>query len=534
MLKKLFLRIIICVFLITSQSLAFPQFLDLDEISDEILLIVGGIKVLEVYSPRRVSVRNPEIADVDSVSSKEIILVAKTAGSTSLTIWDREGEKTFYITVYAQDPDVLKKRLARAINERLGVGEVYFKNNDATGKVMVIGEVTAVEKEQIEKILEPFIESTDNLLVVGEASQMVEVDCHILELTKSFSEVFGLNWTGTSGSAPTNLTQVTSPAVDTAGKFKDIFRLVDFTRTAIDVQLMAAVNEGKGKILAKPKLLCLSGEEASFLVGGEIPVVTVTSSVSGDTVAEDVEYKEYGVKLNIQPVVLKGGDVKLNLTTEVKELSTEGQYVRADETTIKAFVTRSTSTVLRLRPGQAVIISGLFKDKVTKDDISKVPGLGDIPILGALFRSKDYQNDQTELVISLVPRVISSGEKEKDNIIIAEREAPFRKKLKVEPRYFEEKAALNYYILEVQKTIFQSLDYPRLAQEAGWQGAVKIKLHLNSEGELLDAKISESSGYLSFDDNVLKVAESLPYPPFPPDIELRDLWINIPIVYEID
>ena len=533
MLKKLFLRIVICVFLITSQSLAFSQFLDLDEISDEVFLIVGGIKVLEVYSPKRVSVRNPEIADVDTVSSKEIILVAKQAGSTSLTIWDSEGEKTFYITVYAQDPDALKKKLARAINERLGIGEVYFEKNDITGKVMVIGEVTIVEKEQIEKIIEPFIESIDNLLVVGEARQMVEVDCHIFELTKSFSKVFGLNWTGTSGSSPTNLTQLTS--AETTGNFKEVFRIVDFTRAALDVQLMAAVTEGKGKILAKPKLLCLSNEEANFLVGGEIPVVTVSASSGGDTVAEDVEYKEYGVKLNIQPIVLEEGDIKLNLTTEVKELSTEGQYVRADGTTIRSFTTRSTSTVLRLEPGQAVIISGLFKDKVTKDDISKVPGLGDIPILGALFRSKDYQDDQTELVISLVPRLINSRKKKKDDIVILEKESPYRKKLKVEPRYLEEEASLNHYILEVQKTIFQSLDYPRLAREAGWQGAVKIKLHLNSQGELLGVKISESSGYLSFDDNVLKIAESLsPYPPFPSDIKLKDLWINVPIVYEID
>lgn len=533
MLKKLFLKIVICIFLVTSQSLAFSQFLDLDEISDEIILIVGGIKILEVYSPRRVSVRNPEIADVDSVSDKEIIIVAKMIGSTSLTIWDKVGTKTYDIIVYAQDPEFLKKKLSRAINKKLGIGEVYFKNNDATGKVMVIGEVTALEKEQIEKILEPFFESTDNLLVVGESRQMVEVSCHILELTKSFSEVFGLDWTGTSGSSPTNLTKLTSAA--SFGKFKDVFRIVDFTRTALDVQLMAAVDEGKGKILAKPKLMCLSGEEASFLVGGEIPVVTVTSSSSGDTIAEDVEYKEYGVMLKIQPVVLRGDDIKLNLTTEVKELSTEGQYIRADGTTIKAFATRSTSTVLRLRPGQAVIVSGLFKDKVTKDDISKIPGLGDIPILGALFRSKDYQSDQTELVISLVPRLINVKKTKEENIIRTKREASSWKKLTIEPEYLEREAALNHYILEVQRIIFQSLDYPRLAQEAGWQGAVKVKLHLNNQGELLGVKISESSGYLSFDDNVLKIVESLsPYPPLPPDVELKDLWINIPIVYKID
>ena len=533
MLKKLFLRVVICVFLITSQSAAFPQFLSLDEISDEIFLVVGGIKVLEVYSPKRVSIRNPEVADVDSVSNKEIILVAKQAGSTILTVWDKEGEKTFYITIYAQDPDVLKKKLEKAINERLGIKEVYFRKNDATGKVMVIGEVTAVEKAQIETVFEPFIKSIDNLLVVKEENQMVEVGCHILELTKSFSEAFGLDWTGTSGTSPTKLTQLTS--AEATGKFRDVFRIIDFTRTALDVQLMAAVNEGKGKILAKPKLLCLSGEEASFLVGGEVPVVKVTSSAGGDTVAEDVEYKEYGVKLNIQPVVFAVGDIKLNLTIEVKELSTEGQYVRKDNTTIKAFVTRNTSTVLCLKPGQGVVISGLFKDKITKDDISKVPGLGDIPILGALFRSKDYQNDQTELVISLVPRLISTGGKKNNETIAVKEERFLPSKLKIYPRYLKKEAALNNYILKVQKTIFQSLDYPRLAREAGWQGTVKIKLHLDSEGELIDVRISGSSGYLSFDDNVLKSVKSLsPYPPFPSSIELKDLWIDIPIVYEMD
>ena len=249
MLKKLFLKIVICVFLITSQSLAFPQFLDLSEIGDEIFLVVGGIQVLEVYFPKRVSVRNPEIADIDSVSDKEIILVAKQAGSTSLTIWDREGERTYYITVYAQDPDALSKRLSRAINKRLGIGEVYFKKNDATGKVMVIGEVTAAEKEQIEKILLPFVESIDNLLVVGEASQMVEVDCHILELTKSFSEVFGLDWTGTSGTSPAALTQVTNSAVNTAGKFQDILGSLILPELPLMCSLWLRLMRERGKFL---------------------------------------------------------------------------------------------------------------------------------------------------------------------------------------------------------------------------------------------------------------------------------------------
>ena len=234
-------------------------------------------------------------------------------------------------------------------------------------------------------------------------------------------------------------------------------------------------------------------------------------------------------------------DIKLNLTTEVKELTTEGQYVRADGTIIKAFSTRNASTVLRLKPEQVVVISGLFKDKVTKDDINKVPGLGDIPILGALFRSKDYQDDQTELVITLVPRIIDSRKdaEEKKAREVQEMEKDlgtvFPSKVTVYPEHLQNETILNDYILQVQNLIFKSLDYPLMAKEAGWQGTVRIRLHLNYAGEVMEARITESSGYLSFDNNVLDIAKALsPYPPFPSSIDIEDLWIDIPIVYKLD
>ena len=538
MLRKPIFKIAIFVFLFSSLSV-FAQFLDYQDEAEQVRLIVGEVKSISVDSPTRLSVRDPDIIDIDPVSEKELVIVSKKAGSTALRIWDNRGESIVYVTVFAHDPEDLERKLKKLINDNLGIKNVRFEKNETTGKLMVMGEVTSVEKDQIEKVLSAVAESVDNLLVIREESKMVEVEVHILELTKNFSKTLGFDWTGTTGSSPTALTSASAASVTT--KIRDIFRIIDVTRPELKAEFYAALSEGKGKILAKPKLLCLSGQEADFLVGGEIPVVTVTATASGDTVSEDVEYKEFGVSLNILPIVLGDDDIKLNLTTEVKELTSEGQYVRADGTVIRAFSTRNASTVLRLKPEQVVVISGLLKDKVTKDDINKVPGLGDIPILGALFRSKDYQDDQTELVITLVPRIVDSHkeaeEKQARDVQDMEKElgTTFPSKVTVYPEYLQDEGILNDYILKVQNMIFKSLDYPLMAKEAGWQGTVKIRLHINYAGEVLEARVTESSGYLSFDNNVLDIAKALsPYPPFPTSIDIEDLWIDIPIVYKLD
>lgn len=545
MMKRIFFGLLTFVFLFSTNG-AYPQvdIFDSDSgaYSREISMVIGEITIIEISGPKRVSVRDPSIIEISEVLENEITIAAKARGITVLSVWDKDGKKDFYISVQSQDLELIKRRLKKLIQGDLKISGVRFEDNEAVGKIVVVGKVTPFEKEQVEKILASFIDEhgeslvIDNLLSIKEEIQMVEVDCQILELTKSLAETVGFDWTGTPGGTPTPATTVTESLSSASQSWNNVFRIVDWTRTALDVQIMAAITDGKGKILARPKLLCLSGEEADFLVGGEIPVVTVTATSGGDTVAESVEYKEYGVKLNIRPVVTPNGIIKLNLTTEVKELSTEGQYTRSDGTIIKAFTTRNASTVLRLSEGQGIIISGLLKDKVTKDDINKVPGLGEIPILGALFRSKDYQADQTELVISLTPRIIGSDKETSDNEAVKDNKSKkTQKKLTVYPEYLQNDDVLNDYILRIQRMIFRALDYPRLAKEAGWQGAVKLKLHLNYKGEVVEVRVAESSGYNFFDNSVLEVTESLsPFPPFPPGIDIEDLWVDIPVVYKMD
>lgn len=541
---KKFFFIILLVFPSLSAKSQIVRGDYLDNPAEEMSLIVGEVSIFNVNGLRRVSVRNPEIADIGKIEDTEITLIAISPGETIFTVWDKDGKRSFYITVYPRDLDRLEKKMKDLIYKDLGISSVYFKKNEVTGKLMIMGEVTPEEKEKIEKVLAPFLKKDvkgktqsdiiENLLVEKE-TKMIEIDCEILELTKNWSDALGFDWTGTSGANATPVTTVTesltNKAAQTGGKIDEVFRVVDWTRSALDVKIYAAVSQGKGKILARPKLLVLSGKEASFLVGGEIPVVTATSTST--STSESVDYREYGVKLNIRPVVI-GDNIQLDVVAEVKELSSEGQYVRSDGTVIKAFTTRTVTSSLILNPDQGVFISGLLKDKVTKDDLTKVPGLGDIPILGNLFKSRQYQNDQTELVITLTPKIINvRGEREKKE----DKEKDYSQNIRpvVYPTYTAEKDVLNDYISLIQKKIYSALNYPELAEKAGWQGIVKLRLHLLYNGKLLDAFITESSGYLSFDDSVLKTVNSLsPYPQFPPNIEEEDLWIDIPIVYRID
>lgn len=512
--------------------------LGLEDEPNKISLEVGEVNVIKANTPQRVAVRNPQVIGIGEVKEDEIIITAEQQGETVLTIWGADGEHNYYITVSPIDPGRLKEKLTTVINENLGIEDVYFKKNELNGKIMILGTVTKSEKERIDMILASFYNQEgqsnmfDNLVVVGEERKMVMIETRILEVTKSFADTLGFDWPGVSGSSPQPITAITAP--QKTGTFTGVFQVVDWTRAAATLNVYLDSTQGKGKILARPKLLCLSGQEADFLVGGEIPIVKITATTEDAVVAEDVEYKEYGVKLNIRPQVTEDDQIKLNLTTEVKELSSEGQYVRADGTVIKAFTTRNVSSVLRLNPGQGVIISGLLKDKVTKDDISEVPGLADIPILGALFRSKDYQEDQTELVISLVPKVIDSGKPEIEKALSPD--SPDKDYPPVRPpTYLQKNPVLNNYILKVQKNIYEALRYPRMAQEAGWQGNTRVKLHLNYNGDVLDVKVTKSSGYITFDKEIVELVKSLtPYPPFPPSIELQDLWIEVPVVYKMD
>jgi pilus assembly protein CpaC len=173
------------------------------------------------------------------------------------------------------------------------------------------------------------------------------------------------------------------------------------------VTLDAQKNDGLIKVLAEPTVMAISGQEASFLAGGKI-FIPVSQSNTGGTPQITLEEKEYGVAVKFTPTVLDGGRINLRVSPEVSELNREGIGVSATGSTATAilpsFTTRRATTTVQLFDGQSFAIGGLIKNNVTSS-IKAFPGLGEIPILGALFRSSDFQNDRTELVFIVTPHL---------------------------------------------------------------------------------------------------------------------------------
>ncbi len=492
---------------------------------DEIFLIQGGVATVGVVGPRRVGIANPAVADIESVNKDEVILVGKSVGNTTLSIWDKLGERILNVKVVSEDLDYVKARLEKLLVEQLELKEIVIRVNKEEGKVILLGKIRPDQEENVGMLLKPFSDKIINLVRIQE-DVLVQIDVQVLELSKDATDTLGIDWSDAlninEGSA-----LITAGAATTTPSFtgtgSEIVRITNWTRDVLSAKINFLMTRGKGRILSRPKLVCLSGKEAEFLVGGQLPIVT--TSTTSTAVSSSVEYRDYGIKLKIQPNVTEGDLINAKLHTEVSEIDT-ARGVVTTTTNAPAFSNRSVDTELILRDGQTVFLAGLIKNK-DSTTLNKFPGLADIPILGALFRSKSFIKGDTELVVSLTPTII----RQKTSAITKPEEKTIVPTLSAN----EPEDPLLKYINSVQKIISDAIYYPSQAKDAGWEGKVNLKLHLNSLGELTDADILRTSGYQLLDDTAISVAQKLsPYPPFPASLESNDLWVEVPVVFQKD
>jgi len=528
--KKIFF---VALLILSSVFFTCNQY-SLSQMADqELRMYMGANETISVSNPTRIAIGNPAIADVAQVSKKDMIIVPKSVGTTTLVYWDNFGEQSYAIKVFSERTEEIKIRIDSALT-RLNIKEAYTKAEDEEGKVFILGRFRDLgERERAFLAIGALKDKVVDLTTIKEDETVIEIDVQVLELQKGVSQKLGFSWPQSIA-----ITEIASSAL-TAGtsSWGELFKIGGMTRSAFSLTLDLMVQEGKARILSRPRLSCLSGKEAKLLVGGEVPILSasVTGGGTAGTTATpgNVEYKEYGIKLNIKPTVKENGRIYLNLGVEVSEV---GVAVVTDYALAYPFTKRTANTELYLDDGQTMAIGGLIKKK-SEEDLRKFPFLADVPVLGVFFRSKNYKEgkgseskDDSELFITLTPRIVSTPKGNSAKPAAASKILP--PPPEVDEALLDPKVK---YARLVQRRILDNLKYPVTGKDAGFQGVVDLSLKLSYKGELLETKIKKSSGYKVLDANALKTAESISaYPPFPPLITAEDLWIEVPISYKLE
>jgi pilus assembly protein CpaC len=356
-----------------------------------------------------VFVANPEVADVAVKSPKLIYVFGKKAGETVLYAVD-EQENVLLSTRLTITHNV--SRLREALRELIPGGEVDAQSVDS-GIVLSGFVPNSVESEDASRLATRFIgegQEVINRLQVTAANQ-VSLRVRVAEVSRSLIRQLGINWSyATNGASMVFGVGATQGfAAGLAGLLSsnqpsDLARIgYNSEDLSIDALIDALATHGLITVLAEPNLTAVSGETASFLAGGEFPIpISQEVDDGGNTIT--VVFKQFGVSLSFTPTVLSGNRISLRVRPEVSQLTNEGA-VQLGDFIIPALDVRRAETTVELASGQGFAIAGLIQNSSTHD-YQKVPGLGDIPILGELFKSERFQRDESELVILVTPYVV--------------------------------------------------------------------------------------------------------------------------------
>lgn len=550
----------------------------------EVYMIKGELVNLTVDGLQRISVTQPEVADIINADEQEILLVGQSAGQTTLFLWDNQGKRSLTVYVFNEDLEFVKERI-EDLFKSADISEVTLEIDGREGKVVASGYIPKHKRGRFDQIMEKFGESVLNLVKDEEIGDLIQIAAQITELSSTLTKSLGVDWT--TGSTQTLSFTYPETLPTKTGSSKDYFKLGDFSRTsALLATVNALIAKGKARVLSQPKLVVKNGQEASFLVGGQIPIVTTISTLSGGATQtqENVTFKSYGISMTITPEINKE-KIDITLNVEISDIDS----ANAVGTTV-AFTSRSVQTKLYLDDGQTIVLAGMIKQN-RSENISKVPLLGDIPVLGWVFRNKSNPSadiDQ-ELVISLTPTIIGRNRDKMPSVIsqkvkaeempVTKAENPIAEEVKVdldtsaatavEPEAQTEAplstvesatpdvdevpapsgpgalapvtsapagSALNIdeYVQTVQQKIAQAIVYPQKAERSGWEGTVKLSLLILNDGTLATVMVRESSGHKAFDDYTLNIAKKLaPYPSFSSNADLRELNVIIPVVYSL-
>jgi pilus assembly protein CpaC len=377
-------------------------------------LLVGRSTILNVGTAiTRVSLTVPDVADAMVTAPQQLLIHGKAPGVISMFVWDRAGGiKTYEVNV--------RRDLTQLIEQMRNLFPGEPVSVVGSGKDVVLSG-TVSNKYVIDKAAEVaggYVEKKENVVNLlkqqeGVASNQVLLRVRFAEVSRSALQELGASFVVNGyksewfGRATTQ--QFPAPEWDQDGRlvFSDFLNLfVLNTRQGLGGVIRALENKGLFQSLAEPNLIALNGKEASFLAGGEYPYPVVQPG-AGSAASVSISFKEFGVRLHFTPTVLGGDLINLKVRPEVSSLDFSNA-VTLSGFRVPALSTRRTETEVELQDGQTFAISGLMNNSVNTS-MSKIPGIGDIPILGYLFRSRAYQKNQTELVVMITPQIVRRG-----------------------------------------------------------------------------------------------------------------------------
>lgn len=403
----------------------------------DIDLLVGRSTILNVGTTiARVSLTVPDIADAMVTAPSQLLIHGKQPGTISLFVWDRGGTIKTYEVKVRRDLTALTAHM-----KQLFPGEVIDVRG--SGKdVVVSGTVSSkYVMEKAGEVAGGYVEKKENVVNLlrqqeGVASNQVMLKVRFAEVSRSALTELGASFfTGPGGfhdyisrvttqQFPANnydeMTRLSEQGAEKWGggrdtvtavggkhTFSDFLNLFLFNnRYNVGTVVRALSEKGLFQSLAEPNLIATNGKEASFLAGGEFPYPVVQGSAGGQTVT--IMFKEFGIRLNFTPTVIGNDLIHLKVKPEVSALDFANS-VTVEGFRVPALSTRRTETEVELQNGQTFAIAGLMNNTVT-DSMRKIPGIGDIPILGWLFKSKAMQKNQTELVVMITPVIIRKGQ----------------------------------------------------------------------------------------------------------------------------
>ena len=382
---------------------------------EDVRLTVGKSIVIDYPADiSRISTSNPEIVDASPVTGREVLVHGKSFGTVTLVVWSKAGQRNFYNITVEQNLEPLRKLLKDTFPRE----DIHVQSSRES--LSLTGKVSSKDAaDRATALATPFAKTVVNNLQINSPAvdKQILLRVKFAELDRTASTQFGVNLvstgaTNTIGSVTTGQFPSPSPPSTLQGGGSALAASAFTITNALnifafrpDLNLAALIKALQSRnllqMLAEPNLVTTNGKEASFLVGGEFPIPVLQGGANSGAVT--IQFREFGVRLSFNPTVTDNNTIRLYVKPEVSSLDF-ANAVSFNGFTIPALSSRKMETNIELGEGQSFVIAGLIDNRLT-ETISRIPGLASLPILGNLFKSKEVDRNNTELIVVVTPEV---------------------------------------------------------------------------------------------------------------------------------